>query len=146
MQDRTRGFEEAPEQFPGMRIVGRPAADGQRARAMAVMEDMLQTHRDLKGVFAINDDSALGAASVLQAAGRTDIVVVGFDATDEAQDAIRAGGPLKADIAQSPREIGRTVIELVARHLAGRSVPPVVPVEVSVVDASTLAGAPAGPR
>ena len=52
---------------------------------MAVMEDMLQAHRDLNGVFGINDDSALGATSVLESAGRKDIVVVGYDATPEAR-------------------------------------------------------------
>ena len=52
--------------------MARPSASGQRARAMAVMEDMLQAHRDLRGVFGINDDSALGALAVLEAASRTD--------------------------------------------------------------------------
>jgi len=139
VQDRTRGFEEVLRQYPEMVIVGRPSADGQRARAAQIMEDMLQTHRDLKGVFGINDDSALGASHVIEAAGRTDIVVVGFDATEEAQTAIRRGGPLKADIAQHPRRIGETAMDIVARHLAGESVPPVVAIEVGVVDARSLA-------
>jgi ribose transport system substrate-binding protein len=138
VQDRVKGFQEELKNHPGITVVGRPAAEGQRARAMAVMEDMLQAHRDLKGVFGINDDSALGATAVLEAAGRTDVVVVGFDATPEAVEAIRKGGPLKADIAQDPTTIGRTVIELVDRHLKGESVPAIVPVEVRVVDASTL--------
>jgi len=116
------------------------AADGQRARAMAVMEDMLQANRDLKGVFGINDDSALGATAVLDAAGRTDIAVVGYDATPEAQAAIRTGGPLKADVVQYPKKIGRTAIEMIARHLAGEQVPPIVSVEVGTVDAKALAG------
>lgn len=140
VQDRTRGFEEEMKKHPGITIVGRPSADGQRARAMAVMEDMLQSNRDLKGVFGINDDSALGAVAVLEAARRTDVAVVGFDATEEAQAAIRRGSPLKADIAQYPRKIGRTAIELIARHLAGEKVPALVAVEVGVVDARTLGG------
>jgi len=141
VQDRVKGFQEELSKHPGMKIVARPSADGQRARAMAVMEDMLQAHRDLNGVFAINDDSALGAVAVLDAAGRKDIVVVGFDATPEAVAAIKAGGPLKADIAQDPKKIGRTVIELVDRHLKGERVPSHVPVDVAVVDASSI---PAG--
>ncbi len=139
VQDRVRGFEEELARYPDMTIVGRPSSDGQRARAMAVMEDMLQAHRDLRGVFAINDDSALGAASVLDAAGRTDIVIVGYDATPEAQALIRRGGPLRADVIQHPRRIGRTAIELVARHLAGERVPPRVAVEVGLVDRASLA-------
>jgi ribose transport system substrate-binding protein len=137
VQDRTTGFDEELKMHPGITVVGRPSADGQRARAMAVMEDMLQTHRDLKGVFGINDDSALGAVAVLEAAGRKDIVVVGFDATEEAQKAIRSGGPLKADVAQHPAQIGRTVMELVARHLAGERVES-VSVDVGLVTADTL--------
>jgi ribose transport system substrate-binding protein len=91
-------------------------------------------------VFGINDDSALGALSVLEAAGRKDIVIVGYDATPEAQQAIRKGGSLKADVAQHPRAIGQKVIEAVARHLAGEAVPAVVAVEVGLVDQETLAG------
>ena len=140
VQDRLKGFDEEIKKTPGITVVGRPSADGQRAKAMAVMEDMLQAHRDLKGVFGINDDSALGALSVLEAAGRKDIVIVGFDATPEAQKAIARGSALKADVAQHPRAIGQKVIELVARSLGGESVPPVVAVEVGLVDQETLAG------
>ena len=132
VQDRVRGFEEEMRKHPGIRIVGRPSSDGQRARAMAVMEDMLQTHRALKGVFGINDDSALGATAVLQAANRTDVVVVGYDATEEAQKAITSGGPLKADVVQYPERIGRTAIEMIARHLKGEQVPSLVPIEVGI--------------
>jgi len=139
VQDRTRGFDEMMQKYPAITIVARPSADGQRARATQIMEDMLQAHRDLAGVFGINDDSALGAANVIEAAGRKDIVVVGFDATEEAQAAIRRGSPLKADIAQHPRRIGETAMDHVTRHLAGERVPANVPIEVGVVDASTLA-------
>ena len=133
VQDRTRGFDEVMQKYPDIVVVARPSADGQRARATQIMEDMLQAHRDLGGVFGINDDSALGAAHVIEAAGRTDIVVVGFDATEEAQAAIRRGGPLKADIAQHPRKIGETAMDLVIRHLAGEQVPASVAIEVGVV-------------
>ena len=132
VQDRVRGFEEEMRQHPNIRIVGKPSSDGQRARAMAVMEDMLQAHPKLKGVFGINDDSALGATAVLDAAGRKDVVVIGYDATEEAQRAITSGGPLKADVVQYPKRIGATAIEMIARHLRGEKVPAVVPIEVGL--------------
>lgn len=141
VQDRVKGFEEELKKFPGVTIVQRPSASGQRAKAMAAMEDMLQAQRGLKGVFGINDDSALGALSVLEAAKRTDIAIVGFDATDEAQAAIRRGSALKADVMQHPDQIGRTAIDIIARRLAGETVPAIVAVPVSVVDAASLAGA-----
>jgi ribose transport system substrate-binding protein len=105
---------------------------------MAIMEDMLQRQRDLAGVFGINDDSALGALSAITAAGRKDIVVVGYDATPPAQKAISEGGPLKADVIQYPKKIGKTVVEMVARHLAGEKVPALVAVEVGTVDQQSL--------
>jgi ribose transport system substrate-binding protein len=135
VQERVRGFLEELKQHPGITIVGRPSSDGQRAKAMAVMEDLLQTHADLKGVFGINDDSALGAAAVLKAAGRKDVVVIGYDATPSAQEEIRSGGPLKADVIQHPRDIGRKAIDAVADHLNGKTVPPLVAVEVGVFEA-----------
>lgn len=145
VQDRVRGFEEELAKFPRVRIVQRPSASGQRAKAMAAMEDMLQAQRGLKGVFGINDDSALGAVAVLDAAKRSDVVVVGFDATEEAQAAIRKGGPLKADVMQHPDQIGKTAIDIIAQRLAGQTVPALVAVPVSVVDAASLAG-PGGAR
>jgi len=66
-------------------------------------------------------------------------VVVGFDATPEAQAANARGGALKADVAQNPRKIGKTAIEIIARYLNGEKVEPLITVEVGVVDAATLA-------
>jgi ribose transport system substrate-binding protein len=114
--------------------VARQSSDGQRAKATQIMEDMLQAHRDLAGVFGINDDSALGAAGVIEAAGRKDIVVIGYDATDEAQAAIKKGGPLKADVIQYPQMIGKTAIDLIAQHLAGQPVPAVKAIDVGIWD------------
>lgn len=138
VQDRVRGFEEELKTHPGITIVARPSADGQRAKAMSVMEDMLQAHRDVNGVFGINDDSALGALSVVEAAGRKDVAIVGYDATAEAQAAIKRGSPLKADVIQYPKKIGRTAIEMIARYLAGEKVPATVSVDVGIVTAETL--------
>ena len=134
VQDRVRGFEEGLKKYPGITIVAKPSADGQRAKATQIMEDMLQAHRDLVGVFGINDDSALGAAGVIEAAGRKDIVVIGYDATDEAQAAIRKGGPLKADVVQFPQIIGKTAIDLIADHLAGVRVPALKAIDVGIWD------------
>jgi ribose transport system substrate-binding protein len=139
VQDRVHGFEQELANDPDMKIVARPSSDGQRAKAMSVMEDMLQAYPGLKGVFGINDDSALGAVAVLQAAGRKDIAVVGYDATPAARQAIQSGDILKADVIQHPGEIGRTVIQEVARYLKGETVPKLVSVKVGLVDRESLA-------
>jgi len=106
VQERVRGFKDEIKNHPGMRIVDQPSAQGDRDRAMVVMQNMLLAHPDLKGVFAVNDNCALGALAALEGAGRQDIIIVGFDATPEAQQAIKKGGALKADIMQHPIAIG----------------------------------------
>lgn len=137
VQDRVRGFEEGMKAFPGITIVAKLSAEGQRAKAAQVMEDALQAHGDLGGVFGINDDCALGAAGVIEAAGRKDIFVVGYDASDEAQAAIRKGGPLKADVIQYPQQIGHAAIDAIAAHLAGQPVPALKAVDVGIWDGNS---------
>lgn len=138
VQDRVRGFEEALK-GTGVTIVGKPSSDGERVKAQAVMEDALTRHPDLAGVFGINDDSALGALRAVEAAGRKGITILGYDATPEAQAAIRRGSALQADVVQYPKRIGAMTIEAVAKHLAGEQVPKLTPVEVGIVDAESLA-------
>jgi len=139
VQDRTRGFEDALKEFPDITVVDKPSADGQRAKAQAIMEDALTTHSDLRGVFGINDDSALGALRAVEAAQRDDIVIIGYDATPEARTAIKRGSALKADVVQYPRRIGEQTIDAIARHFAGEKVEAVTPVEVGLVDQEALA-------
>ena len=141
VQDRMRGFEEAMKAFRDIVIVAKPSGEGQRAKAQAVMEDALTSHADLAGVFGINDDSALGALRAAEAAGRKDLVIIGYDATPEAQAAIRRGSPLRADVVQYPKKIGAATIATIAKHFAGEKVPAIQPVEVGLVDKDSLGAA-----
>ncbi|HEX5069443.1 MAG TPA: substrate-binding domain-containing protein [Vicinamibacterales bacterium] len=134
VQDRVRGFEEGLRAFPEITIVAKLSGEGQRSKAVQIMEDALQAHPRLSGVFAINDNCALGAVGVIETAGRKDIAVVGYDASDEAQAAIRSGGPLKADVIQHPEQIGKAAIDVIAQHLAGQPVPALKAVDVGIWD------------
>ena len=93
VQDRVKGFKQAIAQScPGLTIVSDIDGGGERAKASSSMDDILQARKDLKGVFGINDDSALGAAKSIQAAGlQGKIAVVGYDAQPEARTAIGNG-------------------------------------------------------
>jgi ABC-type sugar transport system substrate-binding protein len=138
VQDRVRGFEEGLAKHPEFRIVDKPTGEGKRDKAMAATENMLQKYPKLAGIFAINDDSALGALQAVTQAGRDNVVIIGYDATPEARDAIKAGGPLKADVIQYPEVIGLLTARTVARYLAGERVPPSVPVAVGMIDHADL--------
>jgi ABC-type sugar transport system substrate-binding protein len=134
VQDRVKGFEEGLKAFPDITVVAKLSAEGQRSKAVQIMEDALQAHPKLTGVFAINDNCALGAVGVIETAGRKDISVVGYDASDEAQQAIRSGGPLKADVVQYPQQIGKAAIDVIADYLAGQPVPALKAVDVGIWD------------
>lgn len=137
VQDRTRGFESALRDYPKVRIVGKPSAEGQRSKAVAVMEDALISYPELRGVFGINDESALGALRAVEAASR-EVAIIGYDATPDARDAIARGTALKADVVQYPRKIGVTTIDSIARHFKGEKLEANMPVEVGVVDQAAL--------
>jgi ribose transport system substrate-binding protein len=137
--DRVRGFLEEIGKYPEIRVVARPSGDGVRDKAMKAAEDLLQGFPNLAGVFGINDDSALGALAAVEAAGRKNLVIVGFDGIPEARQAILRGSALKADVVQYPSEIGRVTIETIAKHLAGEPVPRDIPVKVGIVDSSNAA-------
>ena len=136
--ERVRGFEDVLRQHAAVTIVTKPNGDGVRDKAMKAAEDVLQAFTDLNGIFGINDDSALGALSAIESAGRKGIVVVGFDAIPEARAAIQRNSAMKASVLQNPIAIGRKTIEVVDRHLRGETVPSYFPIEVSGVDHISL--------
>jgi ribose transport system substrate-binding protein len=144
--DRVRGFREAMAAYPGIAIVATPAVErGLREVAKQKTDNLLQSHRDLNAIFGSNDDCALGALASIRAAGKTGIVIVGFDATPEAQAAIREATGLLADAIQYPEVIGRRTIEAVARHLKGELVPRLIPIAVGLVTRDSLGAVPAAP-
>ncbi len=138
VQDRVKGFKQAIKDYPGIMIVDDQAAEGQRDKAVAVTENILQKHPKLRGIFAINDSTALGALAAVEQSGRKDIVIVGYDGDPEARQKILAGSALKADVVQYPREIGKATANAVADYLEGKKVPAFVPVETGIVDRESL--------
>lgn len=138
VQERVRGFKESMAKHPGMKIVDQPSAGGDRDKAMIVMQNMLLSHPNLRGVFAINDNCALGAMAALEAARRRDVVIVGYDATPEAREAIKKGGALKADVIQYPISIGKTTIQTVVNFLEGTQMPMEIPIGTGIVDKESL--------
>ncbi|HWS87926.1 MAG TPA: substrate-binding domain-containing protein [Pyrinomonadaceae bacterium] len=136
--DRELGFKEEMKKHPGIKVAASLNGGGLRDKALKAAEDMLQGNPNLKGIFGINDDSALGALSAAEARGKNDLVIVGYDAIPEAVKAIQRGSALKADVAQQPRDLGAKTIEAISRHFAGSPVEKNIAVPVKIVDANSL--------
>lgn len=108
---RLKGFKEAIQSSPGIKIVASQTANWERDQGFNVFQNMLQAHPDIDAVFACNDMMALGAVEAIRAAGKTGkIRVIGFDAIDDARKAI-AAGTMDGSVAQFPSEMGRIAIE-----------------------------------
>jgi ribose transport system substrate-binding protein len=130
---RLRGFREAVAAHPGVTIVASQTANWERDQAFNVTQNLLQAHPGLSAIFACNDVMALGAVEAIAAAGRAgQVAVVGFDAQDEARDAVRAGR-MAATVAQNPREMGRLAMLAAARLARGDTVPAEQPVPIALV-------------
>lgn len=132
--DREKGFKDEIAKYPNIKVVATLNGGGVRDRATKAADDMLQGNPNLKAIFAINDDSALGALASAETRGKKDLIIVGYDATPEAVTKIKGGTMLKADVAQDPKLIGSKTVETIAKHLKGEKVEPVIAIPVKIVD------------
>jgi erythritol transport system substrate-binding protein len=80
-------------------MVAQQSANWSQTEAYSKMESILQANPDIKGVISGNDTMAMGAIAALQAAGKKDVIVVGFDGSNDVRDSIKAGG-IKATVLQ----------------------------------------------
>ena len=131
--DRGEGFHKVAD--AKLEVVASQTANFDRTEGMSVMENMLQANPDIQAVFAANDEMALGAVEAISGAGK-EIMVVGFDATDDAVAAINEG-KMAATVAQQPFKIGESSVEVAAKLIAGETVEANMPVEVALVTAES---------
>lgn len=136
--EREEGFtEKIKKDYPGIEIVSVQSGESKREKAMSVTENILQTNPDLKAIFSVNDMMALGALQAVQAAQKDkDIIIVGFDATEEAVKYIKEGSALRASVAQKPIELGKATMEAMLKAINGEPVEKniSVPVELVTID------------
>ena len=127
--DRGQGFHDIADSK--LNVVASQTAHFNRAEGLMVMENILQADSAIQGVFAHNDEMALGAIEAIDAVGR-EIQVVGFDATEDAVAAVQAGR-MAATVAQQPELMGRTAVETAMKMMDGEVVPDAMPVEVELI-------------
>ncbi|ARX83617.1 transporter [Streptomyces alboflavus] len=137
-RERGQGFAEGIKAFPGIKVVAKQPADFDRTKGLDVMTNLLQGNPGVDGVFAENDEMALGAVKALgDKAGRS-VSVVGFDGTPDGLKAVEAG-TLYASVAQQPAELGRIAVRNAIRAADDKKVDSVVKVPVKVVTEKNVA-------
>ena len=130
--ERERGFKNVLQPFVdqgAVEIVADLAANFARDQGEKVMSDVLARTQDVDAVLAANDLMALGALRAIELAGlsaglgRDDIVIVGFDAIDEAVQMVKEG-KFAATVAQAPYVMGYWAAEAAVRYVRGEWTPP----------------------
>lgn len=127
--DRGKGFHQSAD--GKLNIVASQTANFNRAEGLTVMENILQANPDIRGIFAHNDEMALGALEAVQSLGK-EIVIIGFDATDDAVYAVK-DGTMKATVAQQPELMGAIAVETALKIINGETVEKIIPVEITLI-------------
>ncbi len=113
---RSKGYHDVIDQYPDLKLVAQQSANWSQTEAFSKMETILQANPDIQGVIAGNDTMAMGAMAALEAAGRSEVVVVGFDGSNDVRDAIIAG-KIVATVLQPAYRIAQYSVELADKFL-----------------------------
>lgn len=132
--NRSKGFHSVVDRYPGLKMVAQQTAEFDRAKALEVMESILQKNPDINAVFCGNDAMAMGAYQALVSAGKADkIKVFGFDGADDVVKLI-AEKKIAATGMQFPKVMAQKAAESADEYFKGkRDFPQKVPVKVDLV-------------
>ena len=113
---RSAGYHDIIDQFPDLEMVAQQSANWSQTEGYEKMETILQANPGIKGVICGNDTMAMGAWAALEAAGRTEVIVVGFDGSNDVRDSILNGG-IKATVLQPAYRQAQLAVEQADQYL-----------------------------
>ena len=117
---RSAGYHDIIDQFPDLEMVAQQSANWSQTEGYEKMETILQANPGIKGVICGNDTMAMGAWAALEAAGRTEVIVVGFDGSNDVRDSILNGG-IKATVLQPAYRQAQLAVEQADQYLESGS-------------------------
>ncbi|MFN7023025.1 MAG: ABC transporter substrate-binding protein [Pseudorhizobium sp.] len=130
---RVEGCKEALAEHQNIKLVDTQNGRQDRSVALGVVENMIQSHPNLKGIFSVNDGGAMGALAAIQGSGQ-DIKLTSVDGAPEAVQAIAEGTAFVQTTAQFPRDQVRVGLAMALAQMWGaRVVPKEVPIDVRPV-------------
>lgn len=134
--DREQGLTEVIKANNAMNLLESVNGESDQAKSLIQAEALLQKYNNIDAIFGVGDPSALGALSAVEAAQRTNIIIVGFDATKEVQDIIDTKTrAIKADVQQYPDQIGRQGVLVMKKILNGETVEKKIPITPGIYEA-----------
>jgi ribose transport system substrate-binding protein len=131
---RKQGAKRVFEAEPGIKVVASKTAEWEVEKGFQVFTNILTANPGIAGLFAANDNMALGALRAIDIAGKTgQIKVVSYDNLKTAQEAILAG-KLVSTIEQHPELMGAYGVRAALDHLNGKEVPEKIVTPLDVID------------
>ena len=133
--DRINGCKKVAKKYPGIKIVGQQASKNDRASGLMVTTDMLTANPGVKGIFGMNDPSALGAVLAVEQAGKSsNIIVTGVDGSPEGVAELkRKGSPFIGTATQNPGAMVEKAVAIASDMLYGKQ-----PAEKTILIPSVL--------
>jgi len=136
--DRENGFiETTQKEFPGIKIADSKYGQDTVETALQAAEDILTRNTDVQGFFACNESTAIGTLQALQSQHRTEIKMVGFDASPALLDGLKAGA-IDALVVQNPYKMGYEGVKAVAQAIHGKPVEKKIDTGVTLITRDAL--------
>ncbi len=135
--DRIKGFEEVMAKYPDIKVVAKQNGEGNREKALGLMESILQANSKIDAVFCINDEEGVGVKIAQEQANRSDeFFIVGVDGAPGAADALKEKKSYAATSAQFPNQMAIQGVELALKVIKGEKVEPqvLIPTELITQD------------
>ena len=137
-RDRGDGFKKEIKKYSGIEVVAEQTANFDRAEALDVTTNLMQSNPDVVGIYAENDEMALGAIQSLGSKAGVDVKIFGFDGTEDGHKAV-SNGTMVGTIAQQPKELGKKAVEAAVKAIKGESVEKTESIEVKTVTKGNVA-------
>lgn len=136
--DRYEGLSNTVLKADNIECVYTITCEWQRDKAMSTTEDLISKYPDLKAICCENDDMAMGALDACEANGRSDMIICGIDAIDDAKQAV-ADGRLSGTILQDAKGQAETVLDVAVKAAMGESVDPLYEVPFQLITKDNVA-------
>jgi ABC-type sugar transport system substrate-binding protein len=139
---RSKGFYDALQAFPKIKVVDEQTGDWVRDRSINIAAEALRAHPEIDLVFGVNDEMAIGASIAAKNAGKA-VYTIGIDGNPNTMDEIERGN-LTATLAAFPDKIGEAAIEQMHKLLSGQPIERYLETPSVIVDRSNLEAYKAG--
>lgn len=136
---RHSGLEEVLKEFPDAKIVAEKVCDWDRAKALAAVENFVQSGLDFNIVFGENDEMALGALVALENSGkRASVLIGGVDAIPDAIEAVKEGR-LDCTVFQNSAAQARKALDVAIEAAEGKTIDPIYDIPYELVTPANVA-------